>query len=95
MDDTRRTWDKTWDGATWRKQQGRVTFLRRSLADGEFEYRDYSLDDLEFFGDQARALASGFWDWLTEDLGCSTPTKTKKVIRKIGVRLPRRLPSRK
>jgi len=46
------------------------------------------LSDLDDMGDEAVSLHSDIWVWLTVDLGCSTPKKTKNVARKIGVTLP-------
>lgn len=84
--------DDTWTGQTYKKHRSWVRLGRDNLTTGIREYRDYQLSDLEYFGDVARDLSGDFWDWLTVDLGCATPKKTEKVLRKIGVRNGRRLP---
>ena len=89
------TTDDTYTGETYRKHGSWVRYKRRNLSTGQYELRDYQLSELEEMGDLARNLATWFWEWLCEDLGCSTPKKTEKVIRRIGVGLPRLLPRRK
>ena len=46
------------------------------------------LSDLEEMGDEALRLFSDIVHWKAYDLGCETPKKIEKVLRKISVRLP-------
>lgn len=80
--------NSTYEGLTWRKQRGLVALDRLNLSTSVIETLELHLSDLEDMGDEALALTNGFWDWLAVDLGCSTPKKTEKIARKIGVALP-------
>ena len=79
-------------GETWRKCRGMVAFLRENLSTRELEIHEMHLKDIEDLGDEALRLYYSLVHWLAIDLGCSTPKKTEKVCRKIGVGLPRPLP---
>lgn len=75
----------TFQGETYRHKGGFVSFSRRNQSTGDHEWADYRISDIEIIADNTLALNSQIWDWLTVDLGCSTPAKTKKVARKIGM----------
>jgi len=77
---------KSFIGETWRRQRGLVEFHRWNLSTDELEALEIHLSDLDDMGDEALSLYSDIWSWITVDLGCSTPKKTEKFIRKVGVR---------
>ncbi|MDP3257327.1 MAG: hypothetical protein Q8S58_20400 [Bosea sp. (in: a-proteobacteria)] len=83
-------WNESWEAKTTF-----VSYLRVSLSDGGLEQRDYDLAEIEELADECGRLHVELWDWLTSDLGASTPKKAEKAARKIGVKLPRKLPVRK
>ena len=78
----------TYEGQTWKKQKGLVNFERPNLTTNMLEVFEIHLSDMDAMGDEAASLYSDIWNWLTIDLGCSTPKKTEYVIRKIGMTLP-------
>ncbi len=75
-------------GQTWRSYRGFVSFLKENISTRELESLDLHLSDLEEMGDEALRLFSDIVHWKAYDLGCETPKKTEKVLRKISVRLP-------
>jgi hypothetical protein len=85
---------RTIENDTYRTKDKSI-HLRGRDEDGTLFVREYDLDDLEKYSDECFYLMEAFWDFLTIDLGASTPKKAEKAARKIGVRLPRNLPSSK
>lgn len=79
---------------SWQARNTFISYLRRNQTDGDVEERDYDLADIEAIGDECLSLMGDLWEWLTVDLGASTPKKAEKAARKIGVKLPRKLPVR-